>query len=31
MSAQTTTSPRKAEASIRDRIIVGIEDAAQGS
>lgn len=31
MSAQTTTSPPKAETSIRDRIVVGIEDAAQGS
>lgn len=31
MSAQTTTSRPNAETSIRDRIVVGIEDAAQGS
>ena len=31
MSAQTTTSRPGAETSIRDRIVVGIDDAAQGS
>jgi nucleotide-binding universal stress UspA family protein len=31
MSAQTTTSQPGAETSVRDRIVVGIDDAAQGS
>jgi nucleotide-binding universal stress UspA family protein len=31
MSAQMTSSPRTADASTRDRIVVGLDDAAQGS